>query len=1084
MSEIISSLKKQPSQKVTTQPTYTILPPKDTLFDLSKIRCQLIFFNKGQNFNLFQKIKQQLITTLSSISFPIQGVPKKLYLSFFEGKPTLCSLAKLSEPKQDKDKEEKTTNELNNKEYEVNIYLYICVDQKEKRDKYLQIYHDETNSSGDLSIVNRSRLLILYEKDENFPEETNKNGIVHIKITNEIFFAEISKTVLELLTEYCKYINDKMPIAPGLKFNEIVKNEIKTRVSEFIQIQKYDIALDIINKAIDSYSSLDEAKWKETKAIVLFLREYHNMDKTFNYNEQIEDLYDSLTNKYKKEKKYDLYIEAIIRFLTYCSYFPGLICTKNKKFYEIFAKLTRAIEKQSPLENFVYYIKLSNFYSKMKMIRKSKLFMCYALNMCFNNEDLIQMIPFMTNEICKLLNVYDISKNIIEKYEDFSVIHKRFTLNRFKPISIYIKNQENELIESFKKKYDKKTKIYIRNNHNEIEKYDFSSLWSNVQENIYKSLIDYHQKRHNLAQEIKFTLGYLQTLFPKIPTQEQNTILRAVIHKSLNLQEKVFFNLSKIPILMRIIPLSSEIKFDTSTNPNKKNSTNKNKVFLYNPWEKSNHANYYWTAGSFQRIKVQFYNPMDTEVLVNKIIILFKGVKPITYPSSVLVNPKSSVFIVSKINPKVEGITDIIGVQYEIVNSVSHQFVDDNGNGLYYNFENISDDSLNLMNNTKEVISLSNIKIYPQIPLLDIKILDNSFKIIGGVIELYEYQYYTFSFSLENTGAYDINELNCYIYAYKKDDYKIALDETKVKTLIKVGSNYTFNYKYLHKSTQKKIEFRLYYVSYDKNKQSEEEDDVLIKPYLYYTKNFETLSLINITHKKILPMVSSSAANDLAKVDPRVKKHFQMFFSSEKNYATFIIENTHESNIKIAIVNTERDNELLKEDICEGYKSKEISCVLDTQVNIEKIIVKWKFTSMDNVEGKIDLVSIFPDCNVSAWSTFSFNINVEKKEDNCVKCTYSIKNISNIDRSKMKLFLYLYQNYGDDNYLYNATIRESILYDGSLSINIDELKVKETYSYDINVYPLTDETIWTTCLLVDKENKNIYMCPISRELSV
>ena len=164
--------------------------------------------------------------------------------------------------------------------------------------------------------------------------------------------------------------------------------------------------------------------------------------------------------------------------------------------------------------------------------------------------------------------------------------------------------------------------------------------------------------------------------------------------------------------------------------------------------------------------------------------------------------------------------------------------------------------------------------------------------------------------------------------------------------------------------------------------------------------------------------------------------------------------------------------------IYEGYKSKEISCVLDTQVNIEKIIVKWKFTSMDNVEGKIDLISIFPDCNVSAWSTFSFNINLEKKEDNCVKCTYSIKNISNIDRSKMKLFVYLYQNYGDDNYLYNATIRESILYDGSLSININELKVKETFSYDINVYPLTDETIWTTCLLVDKENKNIYMCPI------
>ena len=125
---------------------------------------------------------------------------------------------------------------------------------------------------------------------------------------------------------------------------------------------------------------------------------------------------------------------------------------------------------------------------------------------------------------------------------------------------------------------------------------------------------------------------------------------------------------------------------------------------------------------------------MDTEVLINKIIILFKGVKPITYPSSIQINPRSSVFIICKIHPQEDGITDIIGVQYEIVNSIAQQYVDDNGNGLYYNFENISDDSLNVMNNTKEAISLTNIKVYPEIPLLDIKILDNSFTIIGGVI--------------------------------------------------------------------------------------------------------------------------------------------------------------------------------------------------------------------------------------------------------------------------------------------------------------------------------------------------------------
>ena len=69
-------------------------------------------------------------------------------------------------------------------------------------------------------------------------------------------------------------------------------------------------------------------------------------------------------------------------------------------------------------------------------------------------------------------------------------------------------------------------------------------------------------------------------------------------------------------------------------------------------------------------------------------------------------------------------------------------------------------------------------------------------------------------------------------------------------------------------------------MSYEKKSKSEVEDDVLIKPYLYYTKNFETLHLVNIAHKKILPMVSSSASSELAKVDARIKKHFSMFFST------------------------------------------------------------------------------------------------------------------------------------------------------------------------------------------------------------
>ena len=149
----MSEIQKTTRKKSYTQPTYTIQTPKDTLFDLSKIKCQLIFFNKDKNFNIFQKIKQQLLTTLSSLSFPIQNTPKKLYLSYYEGTPTDSPDLSLTK--------HLSTDERISRETplskESNIFLYICKDQLDKREKYLSIFHQTTSSLDDLSVVNRSK---------------------------------------------------------------------------------------------------------------------------------------------------------------------------------------------------------------------------------------------------------------------------------------------------------------------------------------------------------------------------------------------------------------------------------------------------------------------------------------------------------------------------------------------------------------------------------------------------------------------------------------------------------------------------------------------------------------------------------------------------------------------------------------------------------------------------------------------------------------------------------------------------------------------------------------------------------------
>lgn len=165
------SEKQKPTRKKSySQPTYTIQTPKDTLFDLSKIKCQLVFINKDNNFNIFQKIKQQLLTTLNSLSFPIQNIPKKLYLSYYEGTPTdspEISLTKYESPLSK----------------ESNIFLYICIDKIDKREKYISIFHQTVKSIGDKSVVNRSKLILLYEKEV---QKENKDGVVYIKINQKI----------------------------------------------------------------------------------------------------------------------------------------------------------------------------------------------------------------------------------------------------------------------------------------------------------------------------------------------------------------------------------------------------------------------------------------------------------------------------------------------------------------------------------------------------------------------------------------------------------------------------------------------------------------------------------------------------------------------------------------------------------------------------------------------------------------------------------------------------------------------------------------------------------------------------------
>jgi hypothetical protein len=331
---------------------------------------------------------------------------------------------------------------------------------------------------------------------------------------------------------------------------------------------------------------------------------------------------------------------------------------------------------------------------------------------------------------------------------------------------------------------------------------------------------------------------------------------------------------------------------------------------------------------------------------------------------------------VCKIKPIECGLTNITGIKYEVFSVGGVQFIDKNGNGLFYNYCNISKE---LFSNKKDKISLKNIKVNPEIPILDIKFCDSS-KSVFDTLELYENQYYEFDFELENIGNYNINEIIVNVYAFKKDDYKVIIDEIKVNNsdtgnyylyidiLISTGQSYNYKYKYLHRKTHKKIEFKIYYIT--------ESNPSGLKPYLYYQKALKTIKLLELSCLKAIPVLSNNIIHQISMLDPsniifnkEINRDFSKHFCSDRYYVSFSVTNIHNDLIKFDIYSK---NDLIKKELCEHGNSKEISFIVNSEIKLNEFAIEWEFDKHNNLRGRFDLGQIFKEFSFK----FSNSVNI------------------------------------------------------------------------------------------------------------
>ena len=808
-----------------------------------------------------------------------------------------------------------------------------------------------------------------------------------------------------------------------IKYNKYNLDFIKTTVGEYLQISDEDSAMEMVEKCISEFSYDEKGRWEEVKALMIFYSDIKAAEfegKKIGFNKNIIELMEDARKRYKKEKKYE---NAMYNLYRQSNYYMLFTPSKITKFDECLVKAFKMLVnlKVTDVEyKFLQYLRFSELYKRANIMKKSNMYFLLSSMTCLESKEIKQMLPYMIKKLKNMYDIYDVSKNIIENEEQFNEIHRYLVLDKRKPVSFFVKNHDKNGKDKYemtlKKKIDSKKQISVKRNLENISMYIFKLFWKEIQFYVNLNIIAFYNENKDFENSLIYSLGYLQSMASVIKPESQKLMMNFNVRNSLSTQKKVFLNISKLPLLMRIIPVISNIRFDVSTNLNKKK---KNEIFLYNPWEqnKFTNNNFYWTTNSYQQIKLQLYNPLDIELEINKIHILFKGTQPTVYPSSIVIPPTTSLFITTKIHPNKEGITTIIGVKYEMINTVGIQYIDDNGNGLFYNYENKYIDPakhyMNLMVDKLQLISLSNIKIYPEIPKLNYKLLGNEF--INGKIALFDNQLYTFKFKLINIGIYDVDQLICYVYAYKANNYKVTLEEISQEVNIKRnGGEYILNYIYWHKSIYEKIELKIYYSSKEKTEKSLSEDDVLLKQYLYYTNTIDTFHTFNFSSLIIKPMIMSSDINEIALIDKKITYNYTAFFCSNKNYIGFLVENIHESKLDL-VVHDESYKEIIQREVIDGQRAKEISTVIRADSSLRDIILTWKLTDLYKCEGKIVLSDIIPYYNVNMWKKFSFFLNFEEiKEDNCdikpYKCFFNLYNNQKWYHNELKFQIYIYNS--------------------------------------------------------------------------
>ena len=1072
------------------------------LFELMQYKVNIEFISENKNKELYNKYKKIILTQFRYINIEIQNIERNIYFKY-----------KLISNKEQNFIPKYSLNLT--EDPNINLKILILKENEEKQ-KYITSYLNSLTQSKNKNLISYSRLFILNDKYyENYvynvknkiPTAKNEAGVIYTPMKESSFNYIYKYTLKQIIQVFNDFGKKQYDIIKSQDIKSLKKENIFKQIEEGILFRDFNYVLNLCNYLENTMNWIPEISLiKEIKGIMLFYQDYFSIEEMV-LSQEIKKFFNDVKDIYKKKKDILRECQCLFKICVYNAYFIGNEDSVEKCIQKL---LIKASNTQYEFQILIH-LQLIWLYRQIKFNRKINLNNYLGIALCqkFFNED--NKIKNYFNIFMQLLidnclfPIYDIYHKKILSNEIFKLIHKNIEKNGWKNVLFQMEEKDKEgkifLTEATKKKIKKDTIIYVTRFAQNIHFFEYKLKWYNIQECLYRNIINYYKLNHENISELIFYMSYLQALEDDMNEKKQKDIMNEIIKKSLN--KKINLSLYKIPILIKIIPKCSDIKFDINQNEKIKKTK---QLFLYNPWKKASTINYFWSKNSYQYVIIEFQNVLKIPITINNLIVLFqrkelkqnesseasdsfnKGKLPKCFPTSITIPPNSISIVSEKILMQDELIFDIVGIKYDILNITTEQYINPDGNGLYFSCENILKDdyySTIITGKQKLYVNLNDIQIYKEIPRLDIIKVNNIYD-NDDELNLYEYQEFIFNFELKNNGNYIIDEIDFFVYIYKKEDYKLCIKEGNIKKVINLGEIYNLEYKYFHLSDYYKIEFRFYLKS-EKYEKENEMSEELISPYIFYFKKIKTNTLLNFSFPKIIPQINSNSIEEICKMDKRLPNDYKYIYSFNKKIFSFNASNNRKNKITLEI----KDNDsLIKKEIINDEYSKEIEFEINSKNKLNDIKIKWDYDMniINKLKGEMSIGDIFPNIknNLLDENYFNFSLDVNKRineeyddEMNIYEINYKIKNNSDKIFNNLKLMCYIYQNITDGTF----SLNDDLFYEGSLISFIDNLRPNDSIINKIVLYlDKIYNNYCTTFLLINPDNNTVYMSPINKNL--